>query len=80
MLGWRAVVSVKLKGVNKVRKYLVFHDSMTFGLKGEDGSEPGLRAAIRWFQRNHAFPVWRLIEDRQFCNGLVVLGNVRAGL
>lgn len=61
---------------NKVRKYLAFHDTATFGMKGEDGSEPGLRAAIRYFQRCHAFPLWELIEDRYNNNGLVVLRHV----
>lgn len=62
---------------NTVRRYLVFHDTVSFGLKGEDGTEPGLRAAIRWFQRCHAFPIWELVDDRQNCNGLVVLRNAR---
>ncbi len=60
----------------KVKKYLAFHDTVTFGTQGEDGSEPGLRAAIRWFQKCHAFPLWELIEDRQNNNGLVVLRRV----
>lgn len=59
-----------------VRKYLAFHDTATFGMVGEDGTEPGLRAAIRWFQRCHSFPQWELIEDRQNNNGLVVLRRV----
>lgn len=62
---------------DRVRKYLAFHDTETFGSRGEDGTEPGLRAAIRWFQRNHAFPLWKLIDDRRNCNGLVVLERVR---
>lgn len=62
---------------NKVKKYLVFHDTMTFGLQGEDGSQPGLRTAIHWFQKHHAFPVWCLVEDRENNNGLVVLRNAR---
>jgi hypothetical protein len=62
---------------DRVRKYLVFHDTATFGYVGEDGTEPGLRAAIRWFQREHAFPLWLLIEDRKNNNGLVVLERVR---
>lgn len=62
---------------NRVRKYLVFHDTVTFGMRGEDGSEPGLRLAIRQFQKDHAFPIWELVEDRQNNNGLVVLRNVR---
>lgn len=62
---------------DKVKKYLVFHDTRTFGEVGEDGSVPGLRAAIRWFQKEHAFPLWQLVEDRENCNGLVVLRNMR---
>jgi hypothetical protein len=61
-----------------VRKYLVFHDTMTFGLRGEDGSEPGLRTAIKQFQQYHAFPHWRLLEDRENNNGLAVLEHICA--
>lgn len=43
-----------------VRKFLVFHDTKTFGLEGEDGSAPGLRAAIQQFQKYFAFPLWKL--------------------
>lgn len=57
-----------------VRKYIVFHDTMTFGLKGEDGSEPGLRAAIRHGQ-NNSFPLWNLTHDLENNNGLVVLSR-----
>jgi hypothetical protein len=55
----------------------VFHDTETFGSQGEDGSEPGLRYAIRVFQKEHAFPLWHLVEDRHNNNGLVVLERVR---
>ena len=58
---------------NKVCKYLVFHDTATFGMKGEDGKEPGLRAAIRFFQKCYALPLWGLKYDLSNCNGLVVL-------
>lgn len=60
-----------------VRKYLVFHDTMTFGRKGEDGSEPGLRAAIHWFQTKHAFPLWAVLHDFENNNGLIVMERVR---
>ena len=62
--------------MQQVKKYLVFHDTKTFGDKGEDGSTPGLRAAIRWFQKEHAFPLWQLVEDRENNNGLVVLKRI----
>jgi hypothetical protein len=61
---------------NTVRKYLVFHDTATFGMHGEDGSTPGLRAVLRHFQKNHAFPLWGLKYDLSNCNGLVVLEHV----
>lgn len=43
------------------RKYLVFHDTSTFGRTGEDGSVPGIYAAIRHFQRNESFPLWEVM-------------------
>lgn len=60
-----------------IRKYLVFHDTVTFGSEGEDKQRPGLRAAVKFFHENHAFPVWQLVEDRQNNNGLIILRNVR---
>ncbi len=56
----------------KVKKYLVFHDTSTFGFVGEDQKTPGLRAAIYWFQQN-AFPLWQVVEDHHNNNGLTVL-------
>lgn len=45
-----------------VRKYLVFHDTATFGVVGEDGSPPGLRTAIYQFQKFFSFPLWKLVH------------------
>lgn len=56
----------------KARKWIAFHDTETFGLVGEDGKAPGLRAAIRWFQQNQ-FPIWSLKHDWSNNNGLVVI-------
>lgn len=61
-----------------VRKYIAFHDTATFGYKDEVGEGPGLRPAIREFQLHHAFPHWRLIEDRQNNNGLAVIAHICA--
>lgn len=61
---------------NRIRKYIAFHDTVTFGTVGGDGTEPGLRAAIRWFQTRYAFPIWELVEDRKNCNGLAVLRRI----
>ena len=60
----------------KVSRFIAFHDTKTFGYRGEDGTEPGLRMAIRWFQKDHMFPVWKLVEDRENNNGLVVIERV----
>ncbi len=59
-----------------VKKYLVFHDTVTYGYKGEDGSTPGLRSVLRWYQLQHSFPLWELLDDRQNCNGLIVLRRI----
>lgn len=59
-----------------VRKWIVIHDTETFGQVGEDGSTPGLRLAIRKFQKEVAFPLWKLKIDRKNCNGLVVLERI----
>ncbi len=61
-----------------VKKYIAFHDTATFGYKDEVGEGPGLRPAIREFQMHHAFPHWRLVEDRQNNNGLSVLAHICA--
>lgn len=68
---------------NLVRKYLIFHDTKTFGHVGEDGSTPGLRTAIRQFQRLFAFPLWNAVHakrglmDFENNNGLIVLTSER---
>lgn len=68
----------------KVRKYLAFHDTALFGVAGEDG-KPGLRTAIRQFQKYFAFPLWKIAHDNagrlmdlENNNGLVVLEHVCA--
>lgn len=57
---------------NKVRRFLVFHDTQTFGHYGEDGSAGGLLDAIQWFQKNN-FPLWRPVYQNTLCNGLLIL-------
>lgn len=55
-----------------VKKFLVFHDTSTYGWVGEDGKD-GLVMAIGWFQDRFAFPVWGLVERYENNNGLIVL-------
>lgn len=51
-------------------RYIILHDTMTFGLRGEDGMEPGLRQAIiDGLPRNQ----WHINRDDPHNNGLTVL-------
>lgn len=59
----------------KARKFIVMHDTETFGDKGEDGATPGLWGAVEEFLAVH--PEWSIVERRTNNNGLSVL--VRAG-
>ena len=56
---------------NKATKWLIFHDTVTFGAKGEDGSTPGLMQAIDEFlEENHHWSVKEVFNNN---NGLLVL-------
>lgn len=52
-------------------KYLVFHDTVTYGAVSEDGSKPGLMAAIEEFMEESQ--LWKIKEEHFNNNGLVVL-------
>ena len=54
----------------KVNRYLIFHDTETFGEHGEGGGE-GLWPAIATFVRHD--PAWLLLEHRPENHGLTVL-------
>lgn len=55
----------------KVSKYLVMHDTQTFGVKGEAGDEAGLLPAIDWFL--HRSPDWKIHAQFYNNNGLTIL-------
>ena len=57
----------------KVNDYIIMHDTVSYGRKGEDGGE-GLRKAIDEFLLGHAG--WRIIEEYENNNGLIVLERV----
>jgi hypothetical protein len=61
---------------NRVRKWIGFHDTWLYGYKDERGNEPGLRMVIRWFQRNHAFPLWKLVADHKSDAGLAIIERI----
>ena len=57
---------------NKAKKYIVFHDTHTFGLKGEvDSDNKGLLTAIIEFMIEN--PHWRFKIHKTNNNGLTVL-------
>lgn len=60
----------ELRFAHRVRKYLVFHDTVTFGDVGEDGS-PGVMHAVQAFLS--ANTDWVILENRTNCNGIMVL-------
>jgi predicted O-methyltransferase YrrM len=61
---------------HKVRKYLVFHDTTTYGEVGEEPGSRGLWPAIEEFLQEH--PEWTLAARLTNNNGLTVL--TRAGV
>lgn len=56
---------------NWPRKYLCFHDTVTFGMVGEDGECPGIREPIDDFLELN--PHWKIDEEWEHNNGLLVL-------
>lgn len=56
---------------HKVQKYLIFHDTQTYGEIGEDGSRPGLRQAIREYMV--ATGCWSIQQEFTNNNGLTIL-------
>jgi hypothetical protein len=61
---------LKLHG-NKARKYLIFHDTETFGSTGMDGLRPGLNLAIAEFLNENKH--WEVDKIYYNNNGLTVL-------
>lgn len=58
----------------KVAKYILFHDTITYGTQGETPGTRGLNPAIDEFVQAH--PHWRIKEKINFNNGLTVLERV----
>ncbi len=55
----------------KVRRWILMHDTQIFGDNGEDGSRPGLNAAINEFMAEN--PHWKLDYKTEINNGLTIL-------
>ncbi len=58
----------------KVRKTIVLHDTETFGLRGEDGAEPGLQKAVVEFLLSNR--EWYMLKHKTNNNGLTILNRL----
>ena len=56
---------------SKVRKYIAFHDTYTFGLGNRENDERGLLTAILEFMQRH--PEWKIVYHTVENNGLTIL-------
>jgi hypothetical protein len=63
----------ELRHHERVRAWIVLHDSVTYGTVGDDGG-PGIRAAVNPFLAAH--PEWKVAADYLHNNGLMVLQRV----
>jgi hypothetical protein len=67
----------------RVRKWIVMHDTTTFGEVSKDGSKPGLLAAINEFvdllecMKRETEERWKPILSLTNCNGLTLLERFR---
>ena len=60
---------------NKSRRYLIFHDTNTFGERGEDHKQPGIIQAINEFLWDNKH--WKIKEMFSNNNGLLVLERIK---
>lgn len=63
-------VVAELKHGNQARKWIVLHDTVLFGNRGENG-QPGISTAITDFLMQN--PHWQIFADCLHNNGLLVL-------
>lgn len=59
---------------DKVKKWIMMHDTATYGSRGEDKQSPGLTQAIEEFIQSN--PEWIIKEVRTSCHGLTILGRM----
>jgi cephalosporin hydroxylase len=60
------------KHASGVKKYIVFHDTVTFGERGQDVGSRGIMPAIMEFLGSHAFE-WEIYLMYENNNGLMVI-------
>jgi len=66
-------VELKLHG-NKSKKYIIFHDTQTYGTEGMDKKKPALQKAIYNFLNDNKH--WILKEEFLNNNGLIIIERV----
>jgi len=71
--GEQVAEELRLHG-GRARRYLVFHDTETYGHRGETEADSGMWPPIAAFVRQN--PQWRLLHHFQHDNGLTVLMRV----
>ena len=60
----------------RARKWIILHDTQTFGITGETAGHRGLLPALEEFLDGN--PVWRRVEHFTNCNGLTILERLKA--
>ena len=60
----------ELKNAKKVSKYIIIHDTFTFGIVGQSKGERGLLLAISEFLKSNP---WKISKFKTNNNGLIVL-------
>jgi len=59
---------------SKVKKYMMFHDTETFGRSDQRNTGPGLLTAIEDFLKIH--PEWVIHDHIEYQHGLTILKKV----
>jgi hypothetical protein len=62
----------------KARKFIILHDTETFGLTGEAPGHRGLKPALDEFLASYEGKCWKVREHFTNCNGLTVLERVES--
>ena len=58
----------------KVRKYIIFHDTVSYGYHDEDGSPGGVMPAVTEFLAANS--QWAVKEQYENCNGLMIIERI----
>jgi len=70
---YRQLDSELARHADKARRFILLHDTTTYGQQGEDGAKPGLTAALHDFLA--VAPEWRVRKRYDDENGLTVLAR-----